>query len=201
MRSVQCLDLWYACSATNQNDTAVARNTARIANRNTAFAYARTAYITALIAARLAKCIWPTLMSTEHRRTEMKLGRDERLLAGVRGAVEHIANRHGLTNEERTDLGVAADQSCRRALVQLGESEPLCSVTIDDFEDRVELSVEGPRRPEAKGSGAPESLIAATAEEREKEIKKRVDRVNYETNDGRARTILVKYFHKNPARS
>ncbi|MGH9727859.1 MAG: hypothetical protein ACRD33_07385 [Candidatus Acidiferrales bacterium] len=131
----------------------------------------------------------------------MKLGRDERLLAGVRGAVEHIANRHGLTNEERTDLGVAADQSCRRALVQLGESEPLCSVTIDDFEDRVELSVEGPRRPEAKGSGAPESLIAATAEEREKEIKKRVDRVNYETNDGRARTILVKYFHKNPARS
>ncbi|HEV2616089.1 MAG TPA: hypothetical protein VGU63_05710 [Candidatus Acidoferrales bacterium] len=129
----------------------------------------------------------------------MKLSRDERLLAGVRGAVEHIANRHGLTNEERIDLGVAADQSCRRALVQLGESDPLCSVTIDDFEDRVELSVEGPRRPEAAGAGPPENLLAVTTEERDREIKRRVDRVNYETSNGRARTILVKYFHKNPA--
>ncbi|HKV28657.1 MAG TPA: hypothetical protein VJN90_10340 [Candidatus Acidoferrales bacterium] len=131
----------------------------------------------------------------------MKFSQDERLLAGVRGAVEHIASRHGLTDEERVNLGVATDQSCRKALLQAGESSALCSVTIDDFEDRVELSVEGPRGSQGARPGPLESLVTVTADEREKEIKRRVDRVDFDSSNGRARTILVKYFHKNPARS
>lgn len=133
-------------------------------------------------------------MSAEHKQTEMKLGRDERLLAGVRGAVEHVANRHGLTAEERVDLGVAAEQACRAALIQQDEPGSLCDVIIDDYEDRVEVSVESPRHPKsAKINSSLGSLAAVPIE--------RVDRIDRDTNDGRERIVLVKYFHKNPTRS
>ncbi|HLJ41365.1 MAG TPA: hypothetical protein VKT50_07735 [Candidatus Acidoferrales bacterium] len=141
-------------------------------------------------------------MNAEHTRTELKFSRDERLLAGVRGAVEHVANRHGLTTEERVDLGVAAGQACRAAMVQLDENGSLCDVIIDDYEDRVEVSVESPRHPKsAKIETSLGSLAAVSLEERETEIEKRVDRVDRDTNNGRERIILVKYFHKNPTHS
>ena len=191
-----------ACSATNRKKDAAARNIAPIANRKRAYACARTACITVLIAVRLAKCTLRIIVNAEHRRTELKLGRDERLLAGVRSAVEHVANRHGLTVEERADLGVAAEQACRAALVHLDETDSLCSVIIDDYEDRVEVSVESPRHPKsAKINSSLGSLAAVPIEEREAEMKKRVDRVDRDTSNGRERVILVKYFHKNPTHS
>ena len=141
-------------------------------------------------------------MNADHRRTELKLGRDERLLAGVRAAVEHVANRHGLTVEERVDLGVAAGQACRAALIQQDEPGSLCDVIIDDYEDRVEVSVESPRHPQsAKINSSLGSLAGMPLEERETEMKKRVDRVDRDTRNGRERVILVKYFHKNPTHS
>jgi hypothetical protein len=142
------------------------------------------------------------IVNAEHTRTELKFSRDERLLAGVRGAVEHVANRHGLTAEERVDLGVAARQACRAAMVQLDETGSLCDVIIDDYEDRVEVSVESPRHPKsAKINSSLGSLAAVPIEEREAEMKKRVDRVDRDTSNGRERVILVKYFHKNPTHS
>lgn len=141
-------------------------------------------------------------MNAEHTRTELKLSRDDRLLAGVRGAVEHVANRHGLTEEERVDLGVAAGQACRAAMVQLDEAGSLCDVIIDDYEDRVEVSVESPRHPKsAKIKSSLGNLAAVPIEEREAEMKKRVDRIDRDTRNGRERVILVKYFHKNPTHS
>lgn len=141
-------------------------------------------------------------MNAEHTRTELKLTGDERLLAGVRGAVEHVANRHGLTVEERVDLGVAAGQACRAAMLQLDETGSLCDVIIDDYEDRVEVSVESPRHPKsAKTNSSLGSLAAVPLGEREAEMKKRVDRVHRDTSNGRERVILVKYFRKNPTHS
>ena len=150
---------------------------------------------------RLAKCTLRIIVNAEHRRTELKLGRDERLLAGVRGAVEHVANRHGLTAEERVDLGVAAGQACRAAMVQLDETGSLCNVIIDDYEDRVEVSVESPRHPQAAKINSSLENLAAPLETRETEMEKRVDRVDRDTSNGRERIVLVKYFHRNPTRS
>lgn len=179
-----------------------ARNIAPIANRKRAYACARTACITVLIVVRLAKCTLRIIVNAEYTRTELKLSRDERLLAGVRGAVEHVANRHGLTVEARVDLGVAAAQACRAATVQLNQTGSLCDVIIDDYEDRVEVSVESPRHPKSARINSPRnSLAAVPLEEREREIEKRVDRVHRDTSNGRERIILVKYFHKNPAHS
>ncbi|MGH9730130.1 MAG: hypothetical protein ACRD4A_00410 [Candidatus Acidiferrales bacterium] len=141
-------------------------------------------------------------MNAEHTRTELKLSGDERLLAGVRGAVEHVANRHALAVQERVDLGVAAEQACRAAFVQLDEMGSLCDVIIDDYEDRVEVSVESPRHPKsAKINSSLGSLAAVPIEEREAEMKKRVDRVDRDTTNGREWVVLVKYFHKNPTHS
>lgn len=124
------------------------------------------------------------------------------MLAGVRGAVEHVANRHGLTVEERVALGAAAGQACRAAMAQLDETGSLCEVIIDDYEDRVEVSVETPRHPKsAKINSSLGSLAAVPIEERETEIEKRVDRVDRDTSNGRERVVLVKYFHKNPTHS
>ncbi|HLW43957.1 MAG TPA: hypothetical protein VKS00_05665, partial [Candidatus Acidoferrales bacterium] len=107
-----------------------------------------------------------------------------------------------LTVEERVDLGVAAEQACRAALIQPGEPGSSCDVIIDDYENRVEVSVEGPCHPEsAKINSSLGGLTAVPIEEREAEIEKRVDRVDRDTNNGRERVILVKYFHKNPAHS
>ena len=159
------------------------------------------ACITVPIAVRLAKSTLRVIVNTEHTRTQLKLSRDERLLAGVRGAVEHVANRHGLTEEERVDLGVAAGQACRAAMIQLDEAGSLCDVIIDDYEDRVEVSVENPRHPKSAKINSSLSLAAVPIEEREAEMKKRVDRIDRDTRNGRERVILVKYFHKNPTRS
>ena len=189
-------------SATNRKKNAVARNIAPIANPKRAYACARTACITVLIVVRLAKCTLRIIVNAEHTRTELKFSKDERLLAGVRGAVEHVASRHALTVEERVDLGVAAEQACRAALVQLDETGSLCDVIIDDYEDRVEVSVESPRQPKpAKISSSLGSLAAVPIEEREAEMKRRVDRVDRNISNGRERVVLVKYFHKNPTHS
>ena len=131
----------------------------------------------------------------------MKLGRDERLLAGVRGAVEHVANRHGLTAEERVDLGMAAGQACRAALIQVDEPGSLCDVIIDDYDDRVEVSVESPRHPKSAKIHSSFENLAAPLQARATEMEKRVDRVDRDTSNGRERIVLVKYFHKNPTHS
>ena len=140
-------------------------------------------------------------MSAEHTRTELRFNGDERLLAGVRGAIEHIGRRHDGADEERIDAAVAAEQACRKALCQM-EGESVCIVIIDDFEDRVEVSVESSRGSgHAKRNSPGENGIALRPDEREAEIKKCVDRAHFEASNGHARTTLVKYFHKKPARS
>jgi len=135
-------------------------------------------------------------ISAEHTRTELRFNGDERLLAGVRGAIEHIGRRHDVADEERIDAAVAAEQACRKAILQM-EDDSLCVVTIDDFEDRVEVSVESPRcSGHARRNSPAENVMALQPDEREAEIKKRVDRADFEASNGRARTTLVKYFYK-----
>jgi len=139
-------------------------------------------------------------VNTDHRRTELKFSRDERLLAGVRGAVEHVANRHSLAADDRIDLAEASEQACRRAFLQLDGAGDFCTVVIDDFVDRVEVSVESPRSSSsAKPDIAVGTSFASPGDDPEAAMKTRVDRVDHDTNNGRARIILTKYFHKNPA--
>jgi len=139
-------------------------------------------------------------VNTDHTRTELRFSRDERLLAGVRGAVEHVANRHGLAADDRIDLAVASEQACRRAFLQLDGSCDSCTVVIDDFVDRVEVSVES---PPSSGPGKPgvavKAAFALPADDPEADIRTRVDRVDHDSSHGRARIVLTKYFHKNPA--
>jgi len=139
--------------------------------------------------------------SAEHTRTEMRFTGDDRLLAGVRGAIEHIGRRHDVADEERIDAAVASEQACRKALLQM-EDDSVCTVTIDDFDDRVEVSVDSSRGSgHARRNSPTANAMALRPDAREAEIKKRVDRADFEASNGHARTTLVKYFHKRPAHS
>ena len=141
-------------------------------------------------------------MSAEHTRTELRFTKDERLLAGVRGAIEHIERAHGVPEGECVNLAVAAEQACREALAHADKSDSLCAVTVDNFEDHVEVSVENSGQPEhAQSNSAAENLATTQLDERETEIELRLDRADFNTSNGHLRTKLVKYFHKNPAHS
>ena len=149
----------------------------------------------------------------------MRLTRDERLLAGVRGAIEHIGRNH-CDVAECSDLAVATEQACRTALVdldkahldevQLDNGSSLCTVTIDDFEDRIEVRVEGPRNPAPAGGSDSlhgkldafaRKFAAVTPAEREAEIRKCAGHAEADSSNGRMRAKFVKYFHKDSARS
>ncbi len=153
-------------------------------------------------------------MSAEPTRTELRLTRDERLLAGVRGAIERIGSRHG-ESVDCIDLALAAEKACREAMVQLdearlGNADSFCTVTIDDFEDRIEVRVEGPRN--SAPAGGPDSrgekldsfagkFATVTPAEREAESQKCGGHVEADSSNGRMRAKLVKYFHEDSARS
>lgn len=66
----------------------------------------------------------------------MEITSDPRLHAGVRAALEHICERHGLSKEERCELAASVENEC------MGSSGGVnCAVTIEEMDDRVEVTV------------------------------------------------------------
>lgn len=90
-------------------------------------------------------------------RTEFKIADDPRLLAGLRGAVEHIANQHGLGKNEQMELAITAERECQRKLSDSGRSDAVCAVTIDSFEDRLEIRVDA--SPNSSNGHVPAILV------------------------------------------
>lgn len=115
---------------------------------------------------------------------------DARLLAGLRGAVEHIAGRHGIGAEARLDFAAEVGQACRAAR---GKSDSPCIVTIDDFEDHVEIRVV------ALGNLSPAAALHSSSGKFA--TAPRACNAEMAKGAGRVSTTLVKYFHTNPAQS
>ena len=138
-------------------------------------------------------------MTTDPARTEITLHDDPRLVAGVVAIVAHAAERCGLSHGAQTGLTAAAVEACRETFPLLssnGTQDAALKVIVADFPDRVEVTIEhlGEPLPAAGldtfcGGGAdlsPEALSKALQ-------KTSVDRVQYETKEGRSRTTLIKY--------
>jgi hypothetical protein len=100
-----------------------------------------TGYIIARIAGKRASFTWRSTANAETMRTEFKIANDPRLLAGFRGAVEHIASQHGLGKTEQMEFALAAERECQRKLAAGGSKDTGCDVTIDSFEDRMEIRI------------------------------------------------------------
>ncbi len=136
-------------------------------------------------------------MPRECTRTTIEVSRDERLVPGIGGAVAHHADRVGLTEAARDLLVSALEDFCRQTLPLLGANGGRLAVSIEEFEDRIEIVVEhhGLARPSvgmdtflAGGAAQSDSRLAGVR------LLRTVDRVEYDSQNGGVRTTLVKYL-------
>jgi len=162
------------------------------------FDFAWMGCIIARIAGRLATCASPTKMTTDHIRTELTIHNDARLIAGVSAIVSHLAQVAGLPVESQEGLAAAVVDACHDTFPLVnGEDEHngALQMVVEDFPDRVEVTIEhaGEALPSAgldSFCGGGEGVAAGISNSLQET---RVDRVQYETRDGRSRMTLIKY--------
>lgn len=136
-------------------------------------------------------------MACEHSRTVLHLSRDDRLIAAVGGAVSHFAERVGIENVACNLLTSALEELCRQTLPLLNGNGDGLDVAIEDFDDRLQISVE--HKGEAQPSVGVESFIAGCARDSDRRLTgvrlmRCVDRIEYDARSGSIRTTLVKYL-------
>lgn len=141
-------------------------------------------------------------MTAERTHTELKFTKDPRLLAGVRAAVEFVAARGGMSEAERASLAEASEKAACSALKHLSEGQSLCAITIEEFDDRIEIRIERPAKSESvpRANSSTGKLAGELAETgRASSAMRSVDRVLYEARNGKSSMTLVKFFSKKPA--
>jgi uncharacterized protein with PIN domain len=140
-------------------------------------------------------------MRVDFRETELKMTSDPRLRAGVRAALEHICERDGLGKDERRELAAAVENECTNVLES--QRETTCAVTIDELQDRIEVSV-GPATGLNAGESNPRQSNAASAagSKFHAEARSSTSRAQHTAGgNGRAPATIVRHFHRNPAHS
>ena len=133
--------------------------------------------------------MWRTAVGSSSGRVVLRLTNDPRFIAGVTSAVAEVAERAGYPTSARADLVAAAEQVCRDALPLLTGAGAQLSVTIKDFPDRIEVTLERkvrvpPRaRPGTNQVGRPV----------DHKLLGRVNHIRYDTQGETSRITLVKY--------
>ena len=135
-------------------------------------------------------------LTHEKIRTEFKLaGGDARLVGAVASAVRHTARRAGIPEGADAGFARAAARACRLTLPLLNGSDPFLHVAIEEFQDRVEVTLEHSGRPipvsqvESLCKASAGSSAAATNSPE-------VDGVHCERHGGRSCVTLVKHTHQ-----
>ena len=105
-----------------------------------AFDCAWTASIIVRIAGKLAKSAWSNLMTDEPVRVVFHLDHDSRLVGVFCSAVEHQAVHAGLDSSAGAQLAQAAGDVCREAISQGAGRDAGIDVTMDTFQDRMEVA-------------------------------------------------------------
>lgn len=116
----------------------------------------------------------------------METTSDPRLRAGVRAALEHICERHGLNKEEQHEFVASVENECASGAKNSGDAS--CTVIIDEMEDRVEVAV------------AVRENLSGKINSRETNSAKYQSASHGKENGGAGR-VFVKHFQKNAAHS
>jgi len=124
---------------------------------------------------------------------------DPRLLAGVGAVISHVAMGAGLAVEAQEGLAAAVVDACRDTFPLVhhdNQKNGALQVIVEDFADRVEVTIE--HSGETLPSAGLDSFCGGGSEGSAARISNslqdtRVDRVQYETRDGRSRMKLTKY--------
>jgi hypothetical protein len=138
-------------------------------------------------------------VSTDQARTELKVHDDPRLLAAVGAIVSHSAHRAGLPQEAQKGLAEAAIDACRETFPLLANQNSAnreLQIVVEDFPDRVQVTIE--HSGEALPTAGLDSFVGGSKEGVAEGISNslqdtRVDRVQYETHEGRSRMTIIKY--------
>jgi anti-sigma regulatory factor (Ser/Thr protein kinase) len=145
---------------------------------------------------------WPTPMTTDPSHVELCVPNDKRLTSAIEPVVAHAAERAGLSHQEQQELARSTAEACDEtfsAAARNGDSNPMLRVTVSDFPNRVEVSIEecGDSQPNGFWSAAPAEMpdpVTAALEQMN------VDRVHHEFREGKPRTVLVKHHASGIAR-
>ncbi len=78
----------------------------------------------------------------EHTRTEFLVAGDARLVDAVASAVRHTARRAGIPEAADAAFARAAAHACSLTLPLLNGTDPFLHVAIQEFPDRVEVTLE-----------------------------------------------------------
>jgi len=148
------------------------------------------------IAARLATCALWRPVTADPARTELKVHNDPRLLAAVGAIVSHSAHRAGLPREAQHGFAEAAVEAVRETFPLLGNDstgDRDLRMVIEDFPDRVQVTIE--HSGESKPSAGLDTFAGSASLQ-----DTRVDRVQYDTHEGRSRMTLIKYRDQHSAK-
>lgn len=133
-------------------------------------------------------------MGTDLRKTDLKITADPRLRAGVRGALECICERHGLSKAEQHELAAAVEKKCGEELHHAQQSS--CAVTIEESDDQIEVSVAPAAHSNGAKLGPSETNVASSGGPQ-----KHHGGGSQPQPNGRPAAVFMKRFHRNPAHS
>lgn len=151
--------------------------------------------IIAPTAGRRARPGSPIPMSVETSRAELTLPNDPRMFGAIAVIIGHAGDRTGLTESEQKGLSEATVHACEQAL-QLAAGgpgeDPKVHVIVENFDDRVEVTVE--HHGAADPAAGLDTFVAGAAGRVGQALQSTgVDRVQYESKDGVSLTRLIKY--------
>lgn len=139
-------------------------------------------------------------MGAETIRTELKASADERVRAGVRGAIEILAGRHGMTPAEQREFANEVDRECGKAIAARGEVGAYCDVMIEEREDQMEVKVRAALE-DAKGSSGNKASARSARHFADGENSRQDGAGGREADNGHFVARLVRHFHSKPAHS
>jgi anti-sigma regulatory factor (Ser/Thr protein kinase) len=160
------------------------------------FGFASTANSIARIAARRATSGRWTSVTAEAMHVHLRLNGEGCLLTAVSSAAAFVAERAGLESAAQADLVAAVDEACRDTFPILSEADPVLSIDLENFADRVEVVLEhhGPPRPAAGLESFIQGGQGLAGGASGLSLLSRVDRVQYSAQSGASRTTLTKYL-------
>ena len=175
-----------ACSATRRKPFALAKGTAASAKVRKKCTFVWTASTTARIVGKLATSRSPILVSTDPKRIEIRLDADPRFAAAAAVGARYLCEASGLAADAASKLQAAILFACEEAFSQLDLALAKVSVTLAQFPDRIEVTIQ-------HGANGP-SLGLHTLLKNAASPMQGVDRVQYEQLDGSSLTRLTKFL-------
>jgi hypothetical protein len=83
----------------------------------------------------------------DHTRTQLRLEGNPRLLAAVAPVILHAAQRVGLAAQAGEAFEHATEEICKQTLTLMNGRDPFLHVTVEDFDDRIEVIIEHSGKP------------------------------------------------------